>query len=160
MRNFVQMIYRKPIFQVPVLIWGICLTACLCFWGCGNQNPGNIPNVPVDITLNIFDPSFQDLQGVGGYAFIPGGSRGIVVYRVSIDQFNAYERHCTYDADNPCGKVSLDESGVMLVDDDCNEEGCGSKFNIIDGSVIQGPALYPLLQYNTYFDGVVLRIYN
>jgi len=131
------------------------------FWGCTKQYPVNIPYVTFDFTINILDPTYVNLQGVGGSVIIPGGSRGIVIYRVSIEQFNAYERHCTHDTDNPCGKVDYDSSGIILVDNDCSGSGCGSKFNIIDGSVLNGPAVYPLIQYTTQFDGMaMLRVYN
>ena len=131
------------------------------FSGCQKQYPVNIPYVSFDYTINIFDPAFVSLQGVGGSVFIDGGSRGLIIYRVSIDQFNAYERHCTYDSENPCGKVDFDTSGIILVDNDCSGAGCGSKFNIIDGSVLNGPAQYPLIQYNTSFDGMaMLRVFN
>lgn len=137
------------------------LALMLGFSGCQPQYPVNIPYISFDYTINILDPSFVNLQAVGGTATITGGSRGIIIYRVSIDQFNAYERHCTYDSENSCGKVSIDGSGIIMVDDDCAGSGCGSKFNIIDGSVIQGPAQYPLIKYNTSFDGIsMLRIYN
>jgi hypothetical protein len=137
------------------------LVLTLGFWGCQRQYPVNIPYVSFDFTINILDPTYVNLQGVGGSVIIPGGSRGIVVYRVSIDQFNAYERHCTYDCNNACGKVDYDSSGIVLVDNDCGGAGCGSKFNLIDGSVLNGPAQYPLIQYTTSFDGMaMLRIYN
>lgn len=140
-----------------VLLAGIPL---LSWQGCGYSRPANIPFVPVDITINIYDPQFVSLQGVGGYTMIPGGSRGIILYRASIDQFHAYERHCTYDPGNGCGIVGPDPSGIILEDTDCSIDQCGSKFNVIDGSVIQGPATFALLQYPTAFDGVLLRIYN
>jgi hypothetical protein len=127
---------------------------------CGNQYPVNIPNVPVDITISTFDPEFISLQAVGGHAYVSGGSRGIVIYRVSIDQFNAYERHCPYDTENPCGKVTLDNNGLFLVDDDCLGSGCGSRFNIINGEKVDGPAMYSLKQYSTSFDGALVRIFN
>lgn len=152
----------KKLNKIPSRVMGVLLSiSCLLvFRGCGEVNPSNIPTVPVDINLNIYDPQFVNLLGTGGAVFIEGGVRGIVVYRASIDQFNAYERYCPYNTHLPCGKVSLHSSGIMLVDDDCSGEGCGSKFNIIDGSVIEGPASYPLLRYNTYFDGAIVRIFN
>jgi len=146
---------------IKVANWiGIAVVAMLQY-GCRPQYPVNIPYVDVDVTINLFDPQYVNLQGVGGSAYLDGGSRGIFVYRVSIDQFNAYERHCTYDSENPCGKVTLDDNGLFLVDDDCFESGCGSRFNIINGSNVDGPAQYPLIQYNAVYDGgVLLHIYN
>jgi len=139
----------------------LLLPVILSLTGCQRQYPVNIPFVRFDYTINILDPYYANLQGVGGSVFIEGGSRGILIYRVSIEQFNAYERHCTYNSDDPCGKVSFDQSGIVLVDDDCGSSGCGSKFNVIDGSIVNGPAQYPLIQYNTQFDGqAILRVFN
>lgn len=140
---------------------------CLCLffpltWTCTPQYPPNIPQVQVDITLFLGDPFLVNLQGVGGSVEIPGGSRGILLYRASIDQFNAYELHCPYAHTDACGKVHPDQSGLFLVDDSCDTgAGCGSRFNIINGQVEAGPATYPLVQYNTNFDGqATLRIFN
>ena len=147
--------------QVKLRIIAFLIVA-FSFNGCQKQYPVNIPYKTFDFTLNVLDPAYVNLQGVGGSVFIDGyGSRGLIIYRVSIDQFNAYERHCTYDSQNACGKVGLDSSGIMLVDNDCGGAGCGSKFNIIDGSILNGPAQYPLIQYTTSFDGMsMLRVYN
>jgi hypothetical protein len=150
----------RRIRTIKFQILGLLLVM-LSLSGCQRQYPVNIPYVKFDYTINIMDPAYVNLQGVGGSVFIPGGSRGLIIYRVSIEQFNCYERHCTYNSDNPCGKVSFDSSGIVLVDDDCGGSGCGSKFNIIDGSVANGPAQYPLIQYTTSFDGItMLRVYN
>lgn len=141
-----------------------CIFLILCllflFWRCGNYHPSNIPNVPVDITLSIYEAQFVDLQAVGGYAYVNGGSRGIILYRASINRINAYERHCPYNTEDPCGVVSLDSSEIKLIDYGCDGNGCGSQFNIINGQVLNGPAVYALLQYNTSFDGAILRVYN
>ncbi|MCX7742966.1 MAG: hypothetical protein N2167_00230 [Flavobacteriales bacterium] len=144
----------------PVLsVLAIFVASSLLFIRCG-QYPANIPYVPIDITISTFDPQFVSLQAVGGWAYLNGGSRGLILYRASIDQVNCYERHCPYDTENPCGKVSVDSNGLFLVDNDCYGEGCGSRFSLINGSVVDGVAIYPLKQYNTSFDGVLIRVFN
>lgn len=138
-----------------------CAAGLLLLCSCEGVLPPNIPNVPVDQTIFIFDPEYAALQGVGGYAELPGGSRGIIVFRVSIDRFNAYEMHCPYESSGSCGRVTPDENGLMLVDRDCDGDGCGSAFNIIDGSVVNGPSVYPLVQYKVILSGQgLLRVYN
>jgi hypothetical protein len=133
----------------------------LMLLGCTGVLPPNIPNVPVDQTIFIFDAQYAALQGVGGYAELPGGSRGILVFRVSIDRFNAYEMHCPYESSGTCGRVRPDDTGLFLVDDDCGGDGCGSRFNIIDGSVVSGPSFYPLVQYQVVLSGQgILRVFN
>ena len=46
-------------------------------------------------------------------------------------------------------------SNIMLVD-----SLCGSLYNILDGTVISGPAKWPLREYRTRYDGYQLRVYN
>lgn len=122
--------------------------------GCRKDNRG-IPNVAVDIYIYTTDPNFINLNAVGGWVYITGGSRGILVYRSSNTDFRAYDRHCPYQPEDACGRVEVDSSNI-IVKDPC----CGSQFLITDGSVTNGPASMPLKQYNTSFDGSVLHIYN
>lgn len=121
---------------------------------CKKDDQG-IPNVSVNIQIYTTDPSFVNLNAVGGWVYITGGSRGILVYRSSNTDFKAYDRHCPFEPENTCGRVEVDSSNIQVVDN-C----CGSKFLITDGSVTQGPASMPLKQYSTSFDGSVLHIYN
>jgi hypothetical protein len=142
---------------MKTLHWGLLFFGLL---GCTPSYPPGIPRIPVEVSLYVFDPQFVDLQGVGGYAVIPGGSKGILVYRVSMDQFNAYELHCPGNHTGDCGKVSLESNGFYLTDVDCPNNGCGSRFNIITGGRESGTSQYPLVRYNTAFDGVVLRVFD
>ena len=138
----------------------ISLVLFLGLQACTPIYPPGVPRVPVDISLYVFDPDFVDLQAVGGYALIPGGSRGILIYRVSIDQFNAYELHCPSNHTGDCGRVSLESNGFYLTDTDCPGNACGSRFYIITGGVESGPSQYPLVRYKTTFDGSLLRIFD
>jgi hypothetical protein len=123
--------------------------------------PPNIPQVPVEFTLFLFDPAYVALQGVGGWVEIPAGSRGIIVYRTGIQRFNAYERHCPYEQGGQCGRVGFDENLMFLTCNACPGESCESKFNPLDGSLMSGPSVYPLFQYRTQFDGqAMLRVFN
>ena len=113
-----------------------------------------IPYIPIDVTLFTSDPLFIDLSVPGGSAFLNGGSRGIIVYRLDQDNFVAFDRHCTYDVNNPCGIVELNSD--FFLQDFC----CNSQFLITDGSVFSEPAQFPLQRYRTVFDGNTLRIIN
>lgn len=113
-----------------------------------------IPLVNVSIQIFTTDPGFINLQVPGGFDYVTGGSRGILIYRLSNDQFLAFDRHCPYQVDDNC-QVQVDSSGIIATDD-C----CGSGFIITDGSVIQGPSSAPLHAYQTEFNGSVLRVFN
>ena len=114
-----------------------------------------VPITPVDIYLYTNNPSFVNLNGVGGWVYITGGVRGILVYRKSPSEFMAYDRNCTYQSRDACATVVVDATNILATDTCCH-----SKFSMYDGSVTQAPAGLPLKAYNTTFDGNVLHIYN
>jgi len=122
---------------------------------CKKNNDNGVPITPVDIYLYANNPSFVNLYGVGGWVYITGGVRGILVYRKSSTEFMAYDRNCTYQSSAPCATVVVDATNILAVDTCCH-----SKFSMYDGSVTQGPAGLPLKAYQTTFDGNVLHIYN
>jgi nitrite reductase/ring-hydroxylating ferredoxin subunit len=128
----------------------------LIFNACKKENENAIPNTYVDIYIYATDPEFNSLSSIGGWAYITGGSRGIVVTRNSISEFAAFERHCPYNPKDPCGRVEVDSSSSIMLTDPC----CGSNFLLSNGSVLNGPSTAPLRQYQTNFDGIVLHIFN
>ena len=130
-------------------------TGLLCTTSCKKEEQGGVPYTQVDIQFNVNNPAYVDLQVPGGWIYITGGSRGIIVYRKTMDEFVAMDRHCTYQPENDC-QVHVDDTQVTARDTTC----CGSEFLIIDGSVTQGPAGLGLQRYNTIFNGTTLRIYN
>ncbi len=122
---------------------------------CKKEDYANIPNVYVDISLDISSTFYIELNNVGGWVNLTGGYKGITVYRSSTDAFVAFERCCPYDADVSAAIVQVDDSGLTLTD-----SICGSTFLILDGSVVNGPATMPLKQYRADFNGDILHIYN
>ncbi len=122
---------------------------------CRKDREVAVPLVPVDIQVNLNLPEYNALQVVGGWAYIIGGSEGLLVYRKSQDEFVALDRHCTFQTTEQC-RVTVDDSGVLARDTTC----CHSAFLMLDGSVTEGPAVLPLKQYHTMFNGTVLRIFN
>jgi len=114
-----------------------------------------VPYVYTDFYIYSTDPNFIALNAVQGWVYVTGGSRGVLIYRKSLNEFMAYDRPCTYNTTDPCGKVEVDLSNLICVDN-C----CGSKFLITDGSVQTAPAYVPLKRYQTTWDGTVLHVYN
>jgi nitrite reductase/ring-hydroxylating ferredoxin subunit len=114
-----------------------------------------IENVLVDIYLDTSLPSNNNLTVIGGWIYVNGGSKGIVVFRRSNDEYVAFDRNCTYQPANKCAvKV---ESSNLIVTDAC----CGSRFQLTDGIVIKGPATRGLKQYNAIADkNGVVHVYN
>jgi hypothetical protein len=123
---------------------------------CQKEKNQGVPLVAVDIHIYATDPSFVPLNPVGGWVYISGGNRGILVYRKSITDFNAFDRTCTYNPADANELIKVDASNNVIL----NDAHCGSKFLITDGSVNQGPATLPLKAYQTSFDGTLLHIFN
>lgn len=139
------------------IIWinMVMLFTLLSFHSC-NENHQVVPNVYVDFTIMLTDPEFNALNVPGNSITVTGGVNGIIIYRISQDEFAAYDRTCTHNVDDSC-QVQVDETLLFAVDSMC----CGSKFLLLDGSVYEGEAIYPLKSYRTSFDGsTYLRVYN
>jgi hypothetical protein len=134
-----------------------CLGFILLSAKCNNQNQHPVPFVPVDITIDIQLPSYSNLQGVGGYTYLNGGSKGIIVYRKGIDEFVAFDRHAPSDIDGSCPfALYPDDQNFLQLIDSCNN----AVFSLYDGSPVSN-SIFGLRQYATQFNGNnLLRVYN
>jgi nitrite reductase/ring-hydroxylating ferredoxin subunit len=119
-----------------------------------DQQTVEIPYFPVNFSIVLANPQFNRLNAPGGYVYVTGGSKGIIIYRAGAEQFIALDRHCPYRVDENC-RVMVNATQVVAADS-C----CGSEFVLTDGSVIKGPSTFSLQRYQTEFDGSVLRVYN
>lgn len=137
------------------IILSLTLFMSFSFNGCRNNNDWGIPLVRVDEIIYLANPSNIDLNAVGGYIYYPGGSRGLLIYRFSQDEFRAYDRHGTYQPSQPCDPVYVDNSGI-IIKDPCST----SEWVLIDGSVAVGPAGLNLKQYQTFYDGSSVHVFN
>ena len=111
-----------------------------------------IPDVSVNIYLNLNDAEYSSLLAPGGTMVVEGGLNGIVIYRITESKFGTYERTCPYNPDDNC---EVDINGAIAK---C--PCCSSRFSLLDGSLIEGPAEWPLKEYSNSFDGVYLFISN
>ncbi|HOY32716.1 MAG TPA: hypothetical protein PKW80_12630 [Bacteroidales bacterium] len=132
----------------------VFVSACLLV-SCKKKIKDPIPDVYVNFYMNISSTLYLELSSVGGFVNVSGGYRGITVYRLSSDEFVAFERACPYDWEVDSAMVGVDSSGLIM-----NCHSCGSEFLIIDGSVINGPSSLSLKQYRATYDGQILHIYN
>lgn len=126
-------------------------------FGCGKNRQNPVPNIPLDITIDINLPSYNALQGVGSYTYVTGGSRGIIVYRKSLGEFVAFDRHSPADPNGTCPQpLYPDNANFLQLKDSCNN----ATFSLYDGSPISNSE-FGLRQYATQFNGTnLLRIYN
>jgi nitrite reductase/ring-hydroxylating ferredoxin subunit len=128
----------------------------LGLFSCGSSNDSNnfLPNIPVNETVFLNNPSNNDLLSVGGWVTIPGGIKGIVIYHVTIDNYLAYDLACPHKSPSECD--------AMIVEDGLNMEcPCdGSKFALALGGAPQSGTPFPARQYRVISEGNTLIIVN
>jgi len=116
--------------------------------------PTPVPVAKVDFTVSIYANS---LANVGGHEYFTGAIQGLVVYRINMTEFCAYDRACSYDWEDG-GYVSVNDSNSFQLI--CGT--CHSTYNILSGVPIGNvKAEAPLRQYKaTLIDDFNLRVYN
>jgi hypothetical protein len=121
-----------------------------------------IPNVPVNVQLDLLDQQNRALRFDNGVLAIPAGSangqggvKGIYVVRQNATTYTAFERNCPYEPLSACATVTLDKSSRLFFRDSC----CTSQFSL-QGQVTGGPSPRSLRQYSTSLSGSLLTITN
>lgn len=142
----------KQFQPVRRAMWG--LGALLLLQARCNDPQQYIPYVPVDFSVNVNLPAYMDLSVPSGHVLVSGGSQGIILYRYTLDQFVALDRHATFDIPANC-QVEVAEDGLLITDPCSNSE-----WLILDGSVVSGDAVYPLHRYATQWNDPVLSVFN
>jgi len=136
------------------------LIVCVCVlgliglnWSCGDLVT-TVPIARVNFTIPIYS---CNLAHVGEHEYFTGAIRGLIVYRVDMHNFRAYDRACSYDWKDG-GYVSVDTNNPFQLI--C--ESCHSTFNILNGYPIgKVKADAPLRAYRaTMIDDFNLRVQN
>ncbi|MCK0129967.1 hypothetical protein MWU59_00480 [Flavobacteriaceae bacterium F08102] len=133
----------------------ILLLIC-CISACGDTEDGNpfLPNVAVNQTVYLSNPSNNALLFTGGYVEIGGGIKGIVIYRGAGDQFYAYDLACPHLTPNECSKMVIEDAFYMVCT--CDE----TKFALGLGGAPQSGTKYAAKQYKVTKSGETLLINN
>jgi nitrite reductase/ring-hydroxylating ferredoxin subunit len=137
----------KKIVLLPFLSFTLLVASC--------KKKDDIPDVSVDVYLNLQLPDYIWLQTPLNHIYYNAGNHGLIIYRKAGNDFSVLERTCTFDPQRSTAIVE-----VMNDNFTCVDSTCGSKFSINDGAVINGPATQTLRQYRYDFDGTTLHIYN
>lgn len=122
---------------------------------CKKDAEDEIPNVSVYFTIDLNDAPYAPLNAVGGSVNVTGGVKGIVIYRKSQEEYNAFDRNCSYQPLDDCARIETD-STLNTATDPC----CGSRFQLVDGTPVKGPAVKPLKAYRTSLNGSKLTVSN
>lgn len=156
--------FRKFFFAAGsfTIIIGALITAC------NKDNGDRLPLPPMDITIDPNSTIYQELNIAGGWLYLDETdgaeppSRGIIVYRLTTDQFYAFERtppfkpdSCCNDSKTICTRLIVDNYFPFVMDT-CTM----SKYLILDGSPVAGPSNISLGMYVTEYFGDLLYIHN
>ena len=139
----------KRLRLVTIIICTVLLSECR-----NRTDEHTVPNTRVNIDIDLNLAQYNDLNFIGGWIYLNGGYNGIIVHRSTVDVIAAYDRQAPYMVEDGC-RVRVDSNNVTCTDD-CS----GSEWLLYDGQIVKGPAVYPLRQYQTSFDGVRLSIRN
>ncbi len=137
--------------KITIILIGIFVFTIIP--SCDNEN--RIPYVYVNFIVYPDLPQYMSVKTPGNYLYLTGGVKGIILYCQFTDFYKAYERNCPNDPNEMNAVLDVDSTGLFLV---CRN--CGSKFSIYDGSIVDSPSKYPVLQYLTYLEGSALYINN
>ena len=99
------------------------------FFSCEKNNSNDIlPNINVNVVLDLNLPQYVQLKTPSGWVYVQGGLQGIVVQNTGIENphYKAFERACP---NNDC-TTPMTFDGSLKLKCSCDN----SEYNIIDGS--------------------------
>ncbi|RPD96019.1 hypothetical protein EGM88_11170 [Aureibaculum marinum] len=134
---------------VPFLIY-------ITLIGCSDTESYNnpyLPDVAVNQTVYLNNPSNNDLLFDGGYVEISGGIKGIVVYHGASDIFYAYDLACPNSEPNSCVKMTVDGLNMICSCDD-------TQYALALGGTPQNGGKYGAKEYKVINNGQSLLITN
>ncbi len=130
----------------------------------GDDPNSDIPYANINVIINPNSTLYQELNTVSGwmyYQWVDPPSRGLIIYRLSQDEFLAYERtppvnsNFCCDLENGYCTALVVGDFYPFVQDTCSD----LSYLILDGSPY-APATVPLKTYRTVYDGLNLYITN
>lgn len=153
------------VFPKSLMLRAILMVALVT--SCENEKNDVIPDVYVNFTIDLNDPLFLDLHGIGGAVYINAstnnlgasaagyGGNGIIIFS-GPDNYYAYDRTCPHDFVESGKSVRVNVDFMQAV---C--PSCSTKYELAAGGTPSGgPGRYPLKNYRTAFDGRFITVWN
>ena len=125
-----------------------------CDGGNINYNNPNIPNYPVNLSLNLSLPQYSNLQFPSNHIIdYSQGARGIVVFNTG-SGFNAFDLACPNEAFTVCSSAM----SINGVEAKCNCNTSENPYSLFSGQ--STGQQYPMKPYHVEMSGGNLVIYN
>lgn len=124
-------------------------------FSCDKEQNSEVPNFPVDLTINLNIHNELTVPGNSKYFSGPyTGFGGVIVYCEIPGSYYAYDATCTHEISQSCKIINEGVLGTC--------ECCDSQFVLIGGAFpSKGPAAAPLRQYQvSMVNSFMLRVYN
>jgi len=141
----------KKIFSLLTVF--IIVTACSGSDDEIRNNP-NLPNVRVDLQLNLDFAEYNDLAFPGNsFTTYNQGIRGVVIYNINSTQYAAFELSDPNHPPSSCSGMTV--NGVIATCD-CEE----NQYNVITGELLEGDGQYAMKPYRVERSGRFLIVSN
>lgn len=132
----------------------IILISCSKDSAINNNNPF-LPNYPVDLTINLNLPEYNNLQFVSNSVYINNGAagiRGVFVFNAGSNNYVAFDAACPNQALSSCSTMTINGIKAVCACDD-------AEYSFFTG---QAPdKQYPMKQYRVQqVNATTLRVYN
>ena len=145
----------------------IVLLAFAALSSCGPDNGIDsdcfIPDVNVNLTINMDLPEYFKLQNLGEYIAFDAGHRGVYVIHNYDNYFYVLERTCPYKSDNECARVEIDDEVLQIRCGTTVDTGfvqcCASTYSFNSG-FLTGPTRCNLKTYRVSRSGNTLYVSN
>ena len=124
------MFFTKKIKIISAVV--ICLLAVACKKKAKQTQDNNVPYVPINLTIYPNDPLNFKIQTPGGWMYFNGGVSGLIVYRKTTTDFVCLDRTSTFDPNTLAARVQVQSDAFT-----CKDTLSGSKWQIVDGAVMQ-----------------------
>jgi nitrite reductase/ring-hydroxylating ferredoxin subunit len=138
------------------------IVSLICFaitTGCkkdSTTNTSGVPNVAVNISIDIYSANYAALEVVGGWEYVTGGYGGILIFCNASNSYLAFDRGCPYDCETNSKAIITVQSGNITAV--CPV--CGTTYSLYSGQITKGPGSVALKQYYTSFDGTYITVSN
>ena len=122
-------------------------------YSCSDNFESSIPDVSVNLSINIIN--HNELTVIGGGAYFNAGYGGIWVVNGSDNTYYAYDATCPYEVST--SSIIEFDGGVGTC------PTCGTKYFMLEGGYVlsgTGPGTEPLLQYHTTYSGGRIYVTN
>lgn len=137
--------------------------------GCSKSKSGYtnpyLPNNPVNITIDLTFPQFDDLKYANGHVIVPnqgvaGPQGGVVVFNMGGEQYRAFDIICpNHQIDFKCSRMKVDGPRSIFITCYCGEYHQEPlKYSLITGTSMTPGAQYQMKPYPVVKRGNIITI--